>query len=111
MLVETGQITVSIMFLIIAANIYSRLIALSGMPGVLETWVGTADLGFYALLIIYSIIVNFAIGVTNKLTPQIPVFFIATPFVLLGGFFLLMLTVHEFFGFFTVAFHSWLVGG
>ncbi len=56
-LVETGQITVSIMFLIIAANIYSRLIALSGMPGVLETWVGNANLGFYALLIIYSIII------------------------------------------------------
>jgi C4-dicarboxylate transporter DctM subunit len=56
-LIETGQITVSIMFLIIAANIYSRLIALSGMPGVLENWVGGANLGFYALLIIYSIII------------------------------------------------------
>ena len=56
-LVETGQITVSIMFLIIAANIYSRLIALSGMPGVLESWVGNQHMGFYALLIIYSIIV------------------------------------------------------
>ena len=41
--------------------------------------------------------VNFAIGVTNKLTPQIPVYFIATPFVMLGGLFLLLLTVHDFF--------------
>jgi tripartite ATP-independent transporter DctM subunit len=56
-LVETGQITVSIMFLIIAANIYSRLIALSGMPAVLEQWVNSADLGFYELLIFYSLII------------------------------------------------------
>ncbi len=56
-LVETGQITVSIMFLIIAANIYSRLIALSGMPAVLEHWVNGAQLGFYTLLIIYSLVI------------------------------------------------------
>jgi len=29
--------------------------------------------------IVYSIIVNFALGVANKLTPQIPVFFIGVP--------------------------------
>jgi tripartite ATP-independent transporter DctM subunit len=56
-LVETGQVTVSIMFLIIAANIYSRLIALSGMPAVLENWVNSAELGFYLLLILYSLII------------------------------------------------------
>jgi tripartite ATP-independent transporter DctM subunit len=56
-LVETGQITVSIMLLIIAANIYSRLLALSGMPATLEQWINSADLGFYALLIIYSVII------------------------------------------------------
>jgi len=60
--------------------------------------------------IVYSIVVNFAIGVTNKLTPQIPVFFIATPFVMLGGLFLLMLSVHEFFGYFVVALDNWLAG-
>jgi tripartite ATP-independent transporter DctM subunit len=56
-LVETGQITVSIMLLIIAANIYSRLLALSGMPATLEQWINSADLGFYALLIVYSVII------------------------------------------------------
>lgn len=58
--------------------------------------------------IAYSIVVNFAIGVTNKLTPQIPVYFIATPFVLLGGLFLLLLTVHDFFAYFQNALLSWL---
>ena len=44
-LVETGQITVSIMFLIIAANIYSRLIALSGFCGS-EDRARSAEAGF-----------------------------------------------------------------
>ncbi len=30
---------------------------------------------------------------------------------MLGGLFLLMLTVHEFFGYFVVALDSWLSGG
>ncbi len=61
--------------------------------------------------IVYSIVVNFAIGVTNKLTPQIPIYFIATPFVLIGGLFLLALTMRDFFGSFQEAFTSWLVNG
>jgi flagellar biosynthetic protein FliR len=61
--------------------------------------------------IVYSVVVNFAIGVTNKLTPQIPVFFIATPFVMLGGLLLLLLTVHDFYGHFLSSFSSWLAGG
>jgi C4-dicarboxylate transporter, DctM subunit len=56
-LVETGQITVSIMFLIIAANIYSRLIALSGVPGALNAWVTGAEMGFYTLLVLYALII------------------------------------------------------
>jgi C4-dicarboxylate transporter DctM subunit len=58
-LVETGHVTVSIMFLIIAANIYSRLLAFSGLPGALEAWVKSAGLGFYPLLILYSAIILF----------------------------------------------------
>lgn len=61
--------------------------------------------------IIYSVVVNFAIGVTNKLTPQIPVFFIATPFVMLGGLLLVLVTVHDFIGAFMASFATWLSGG
>jgi len=56
-LIETGQITVSIMLLIIAANIYSRLIALSGMPSFLSDLVSDANLQFYSLLIIYALVI------------------------------------------------------
>jgi flagellar biosynthetic protein FliR len=61
--------------------------------------------------IIYSVVVNFAIGVTNKLVPQIPVYFIATPFVMLGGLFLLLLTTHDFLSYFVVSLDAWLGGG
>jgi flagellar biosynthetic protein FliR len=37
----------------------------------------------------YAIIVNLAIGFVNKLTPQIPVYFISMPFVIAGGLILL----------------------
>ena len=56
-LTETGYVTVSILSLIIAANIYSRLLALSGMPQALDTWVTAAQFGFYPLLIVYVLII------------------------------------------------------
>jgi C4-dicarboxylate transporter DctM subunit len=56
-LVETGQVTVVILFVIIAANIYTRLIALSGLAGVLNDAVVAASLGAFGLLLIYSLIV------------------------------------------------------
>jgi len=39
---------------------------------------------------------NVAIGLINKLAPQIPVFFISTPFLLAGGLFLLYLSIAAF---------------
>jgi len=56
-LVETGQVTVSILFVIIAANIYTRLIALSGLPAVLNDVVSGANLGFVMLLLIYAVLI------------------------------------------------------
>jgi flagellar biosynthetic protein FliR len=61
--------------------------------------------------IVFSVLVNFAIGVTNKLTPQIPVFFIATPFMIMGGLVLLLFTVHDFFAYFMIALTSIVEGG
>ncbi len=56
-LVETGHITVSILMLIIAANIYTRLLALSGVPPFIDTFVNGLDLGFFTLLIFYAVII------------------------------------------------------
>jgi tripartite ATP-independent transporter DctM subunit len=56
-LTETGHVTVSILFLLIAANIYGRMLALSGITGFIATWFGESGLGLYAILGIYLMIV------------------------------------------------------
>ena len=61
--------------------------------------------------LIYSIVFNFAIGIANKLTPQIPVFFIAMPFVTAGGMVLLYFTVSDFMTHFNASFSTWLSKG
>lgn len=56
-LTETGKVTVSILFLIISANLYIRMLGISGMPNFLNEWVNSLDIGFFALLIIYAVII------------------------------------------------------
>ena len=43
-----------------------------------------------AALVVYSITVNLAFGFLNKMVPQIPIYFVSTPFVVLGGLFILL---------------------
>jgi flagellar biosynthesis protein FliR len=43
--------------------------------------------------IVYALIVNLMLGLLNKLTPQIPVYFISLPFVLTGGLLLLYFAI------------------
>ncbi len=61
--------------------------------------------------IIFSIVVNVAIGLTNKLVPQIPVFFISTPFVVAAGLILLYFSAKQLMEVFMTSFSSWLVSG
>ncbi len=43
--------------------------------------------------LIYGLLFNVAVGLVNKLAPQIPVFFISTPFLIAGGMFMLYLAI------------------
>jgi C4-dicarboxylate transporter, DctM subunit len=56
-LLDTGSVSATLLFLIVAASMYSRMLAMSGLPSelaaVFEAW-GT---GFYGLIAIYVIIV------------------------------------------------------
>ena len=61
--------------------------------------------------IVYAVIVNFSVGLTNKLTPQIPVYFIALPFVLFGGLILLYFIAPELLHLFIDGFADWLALG
>jgi C4-dicarboxylate transporter, DctM subunit len=53
---ETGHITAAICFLIIAATMYSRMLALSGLPAFLTQWVIGIDLGIYGFLAFYILV-------------------------------------------------------
>lgn len=43
-----------------------------------------------AALVVYSVMVNLAFGLLNKMVPQIPSYFVSTPFVTLGGLIILL---------------------
>ena len=56
-LVETGLVTASVCFLIIAAQTYSRMLAFSGLPAGVGAFAATAELGYWGLILLYVAIV------------------------------------------------------
>lgn len=61
--------------------------------------------------IVYSLIVNLAIGLAAKLTPQIPIYFITVPAVAIGGVFLLYIICKQLLQLFIAGFSAWLATG
>ncbi|MCW5737404.1 MAG: TRAP transporter large permease subunit [Enhydrobacter sp.] len=58
-LIETGRITVSVLFLIIAANLYSRMLTLSGLPQTIVEWMAGLGFGTAGFLTVFIAIVLF----------------------------------------------------
>ncbi|MEK9970803.1 MAG: TRAP transporter large permease subunit [Ferrovibrio sp.] len=56
-LVETGHVTVSVSFLIIGASLYTRMLALSGVPQFLVGEISAAGLGPFAFLAVYILLI------------------------------------------------------
>lgn len=56
-LTDTGLITASISFLIIAAQMYSRMLALSGVPAGFGNFVATAEIGYWGVILAYVLLV------------------------------------------------------
>ena len=56
-LVETGYVSVSVLFLIVAASLYSRMLALTGLPGAVTSSVTDLGLGPWVFLLAYLLIV------------------------------------------------------
>lgn len=54
-MLEVGQVTASITFLIIAAHMYSRLLALTGLPNAMTGLLASWELGLYGILVLYLI--------------------------------------------------------
>jgi flagellar biosynthetic protein FliR len=60
---------------------------------------------------IYAIIVNVAMSLINRLTPQIAIFYVAAPFIIAGGLLLLYFTIKPLLGEFMSGFEAWLITG
>lgn len=54
---ETGYVAVSILFLILAASLYSRMLALTGLPLAIAQWVTAMELTAYHFLFLYLLVV------------------------------------------------------
>jgi flagellar biosynthetic protein FliR len=61
--------------------------------------------------IVYALLINFMAGIANKLTPQIPVYFIALPIILAGGILIFYFTIAESLRLFMMGFMGWLARG
>lgn len=61
--------------------------------------------------IVFSLVVNFAVGLVNRLTPQIPAYFIAMPFIIIGGLYLLYFSFKQGLDVFIFGFANWLSTG
>ncbi len=77
-LLETGHVTVSVLFLIICANIFSRMLAMSGTPQFLIQSIGQSDLGPYGFLAVYLLVV-IALG---TIIDSVSIMLISLPLVL-----------------------------
>ena len=55
-LIETGHITASILLLLIAASMYSRMLGIAGLPTTFSEWIQYQNLGFAGIMIIYVIL-------------------------------------------------------
>ncbi len=61
--------------------------------------------------LVFSFILNFAMGVMNKMIPQVPVYFVSLPFLIAGGLVIFYFLSDEIFILFNQRFGAWLMGG
>ena len=76
-LVETGHIVASILLLIVAATMYSRMLAISGLPNELGEWINQMDIGLYGILTIYVcilIVLGTILDTTSIILIMVPLF-------------------------------------
>jgi len=58
-LIETGQVSAAILFLITAASIYSRMLGLAGLPNEMAEILQGSQLGFVGMMVIYVVLMLF----------------------------------------------------
>lgn len=74
---ETGHIVASLLLLIVAATMYSRMLAISGLPNELGTWIAGTNLGLVGILVIYVIaliVLGTILDTTSIILIMVPLF-------------------------------------
>jgi C4-dicarboxylate transporter DctM subunit len=74
---ETGNIVASLLLLIVAATMYSRMLAISGLPTEFGAWLGGTDLGYVGILVVYVImlvVMGTILDTTSIILIMVPLF-------------------------------------
>jgi C4-dicarboxylate transporter, DctM subunit len=58
-LIDTGHVTAAILFLIMAATMYSRMLGIAGLPSMFSTWLSQAELSFAMMMFLYVLLLLF----------------------------------------------------
>jgi C4-dicarboxylate transporter, DctM subunit len=58
-LIDTGHITANLLFLIISASMYSKMLGIASLPFLLSQWIDSIDLGFAGMMTLYVILLLF----------------------------------------------------
>ena len=56
-LIDTGYVTASLILIIASASMFSRFLALSGVPAFLGNWVQHMQFGLYSVMLVYVLVV------------------------------------------------------
>ena len=86
LLVETGQITVSVLFLVLAATFFSRMLALSGVPRELAEFFLSGAVGPYGFLIVYIALIVALGCLIDSISIMLIILPIALPVAEAAGF-------------------------
>ncbi|WP_136645930.1 TRAP transporter large permease [Tabrizicola sp. YIM 78059] len=86
LLVETGQITVSVLFLVMAASFFSRMLAMSGLPAALGETLLSGPVGPWGFLVIYLLVVILLGCIIDSISIMLILLPIALPVAQAAGF-------------------------
>lgn len=74
---ETGHIVASLLFLIVSATMYSKMLAISGLPNELGAWIASSNFGLTGILVVYVIlliIMGTILDTTSIILIMVPLF-------------------------------------
>ncbi|TYC52570.1 TRAP transporter large permease [Rhodobacterales bacterium] len=86
LLVESGQITVSVLFLILAATFFSRMLALSGVPNALAELLLSSPVGPYGFLLLFLVLIIMLGCLIDSISIMLILLPIALPVAEAAGF-------------------------